>query len=547
MIKETLKIIRSVSDVDEDVYIEFYASVYNQKSKPFFCKHTNKNIVEVMVDGAFDDVLKNPELDCKATVFHDKTKIIGRTSAGTLTLSSDDYGLLARVRMGNTQLHQDTIEQIERGDLFECSFIAPTNDYDYKIEDNQTVRYVNSVQHLTDVSIVDEGQYKNTIIMKRDMEDINKEQVKETKELIELKYEEKVEDTDDVKEKAEDKTEEQPEKKEEKVDETDKEENSKQVELKNEKKEEIIELKNDKKEEDINMINNENKNVDNIELVRNFLNDTTQNGTIMLERAGELTTTVADNSIVRKPEDISIVGKELVFNSLNCDYHNNAVGYIPLPYKSPAVGQAVAELASVTQDTIDMNGNILTPKSFQYQFKYSLETVAAAGDAFVQKLIDDGVKGAYRAFEKSVFDKLIAGATTVTGTNTYTMENLDLIEEEIDSTNDLTFLSTKKSYGKAKRIKLDDGSGLFYAKNGKTHGESKWIYSTNFVNPTNEEYVVCGDLKEGLAIADYNQKMIVKDFTSEPGQCIVTVIIMMDSALKNPTLIYKSEDLDPTA
>ena len=65
----------------------------------------------------------------KAVVHHDSTKILGRSSAGTLKLEIDDYGLRADVNMGTTQLHRDTLEQVQRGDLFEGSFLGTCSNW----------------------------------------------------------------------------------------------------------------------------------------------------------------------------------------------------------------------------------------------------------------------------------------------------------------------------------------------------------------------------------------------------------------------------------
>lgn len=546
---QVLNIVRSQTDEIEEVYIEFYASVYNQYSKPFFCPSANKNIVEVIKASAFDQVLNHSDLNCIATVFHDKTKIIGRIKASTLTLISDDYGLKARVKMGNTQLHRDTIEQIERGDLFECSFIASTDDFEYTIEDGQTVRYINSVLDLKDVSIVGDGQYSNTIIMKRNMEDKKEEliDIKNDEQQVEEVKDEKTVDVSEDKEKViEVVNEEKPQPEKEEVIEL---ENNKTEDQSKKEVKEVIEIQNDNKNEEKNM-KTENTYLD---LMRGVI-ENPQGGRLELVRAGETTTTTSANVIPKAVSDLSIKGLEPVWEKLGADFFPNANGTIKLPYKSPAVGQAVAELVAITKDTISPSGNLLTPKRYGYTFEISLETLASATDGYLQKLIVDGQKGAYRKFETEVYKKLVAGAGEVSTATAVDYDSLTELEGAIDTDGEVKIVSGRKTFFTAKKVFIDAGSGeKLVSKKSNNEGETtdgtSWLFSGNFTSDANTEYIVAGDMGNGLAIADYNKtEVLINPYSRDTeGIVRVTVNLLMDSALKNPTVVKKSVDLDPAA
>jgi phage head maturation protease len=69
--------------------------------------------------------------------------------------------------MGTTQLHRDTLEMIERGDLYESSFkfsVAKGDSTFSRDNNGDLLHIVSNVSGLYDVSIVGDGAYKNTDI-----------------------------------------------------------------------------------------------------------------------------------------------------------------------------------------------------------------------------------------------------------------------------------------------------------------------------------------------------------------------------------------------
>jgi HK97 family phage prohead protease len=95
-------------------FITGYASVYDQPTEKMGFR-------EVVKPTAFTRALKEKQ-DVRVLFNHDPSAILGRTTAGTATLSSDTKGLKFRCEMPNTTTGRDVMESIKRGDISQCSF-----------------------------------------------------------------------------------------------------------------------------------------------------------------------------------------------------------------------------------------------------------------------------------------------------------------------------------------------------------------------------------------------------------------------------------------
>ena len=104
-----------------------YAAVYNRLSMPL--REGGSAFREVIRPGAFDRILtrQRGKQDVVALLNHDSNMILGRTSSGTLELSSDDKGLRYTVTPPDTQVGRDTLELVRRRDLRGSSFAFAAN------------------------------------------------------------------------------------------------------------------------------------------------------------------------------------------------------------------------------------------------------------------------------------------------------------------------------------------------------------------------------------------------------------------------------------
>lgn len=121
---ETRIVATDVSAVDDKKFeITGLAAVYNSPS------HNLGGFIETVAPSAFKRALRDKH-DVRILVEHDPSKILGRTAAGTASLSDSPEGLRFLCRLDPTQqLARDTWAQIKRGDRSQCSFAfsAPEN------------------------------------------------------------------------------------------------------------------------------------------------------------------------------------------------------------------------------------------------------------------------------------------------------------------------------------------------------------------------------------------------------------------------------------
>lgn len=145
-----------------------YAIKFNQRSKKL------GNYYESIDRHALDGV---DLTDVKCLVDHNYSKILGRTKAGTLTLSVDEVGLRFEVELANVTYANDLYQSIERQDVNECSFGFTVDELDRtaqvvsRLADGSYLRTVKKIKELREISIVTLPAYGNTSAeIKRDYE-----------------------------------------------------------------------------------------------------------------------------------------------------------------------------------------------------------------------------------------------------------------------------------------------------------------------------------------------------------------------------------------
>src|SRR5579862_1952244 len=106
---------RSEQNADGTHTITGYAALYSVLSNELA-----PGVREKIAPGAFDAALTKSEVT--ANINHDDTFLLGRTSSGTLTLSTDSMGLRFEVVLPDTSYARDLGVLMSRGDIRECSF-----------------------------------------------------------------------------------------------------------------------------------------------------------------------------------------------------------------------------------------------------------------------------------------------------------------------------------------------------------------------------------------------------------------------------------------
>lgn len=154
-----------------EMRIEGYFSVFNSRYELW------DGAYEIVIPGAFNGETKK---DVRALINHDSTLVLGRTTAGTLELREDDYGLWGSILInGSDQDAVNLYERVKRGDVDQCSFGFDIVDEDIEYSDgNPTVWKIKKVR-LYEVSVVTFPAYEATSVQarKNEIENIKKRQI----------------------------------------------------------------------------------------------------------------------------------------------------------------------------------------------------------------------------------------------------------------------------------------------------------------------------------------------------------------------------------
>lgn len=153
---------------DGNLYIEGYFAVFGSEYRMW------ENAIETIDEDAFDDTLGG---DIRALVNHDSTLVLGRTTAGTLTLRVDRSGLWGSITIN--QADQDAVnlyERVRRGDVSQCSFGFDIIDQSTEVMENGTTVWKLNKVKLYEVSVVTFPAYEDTSVTarKKDYEEIQK-------------------------------------------------------------------------------------------------------------------------------------------------------------------------------------------------------------------------------------------------------------------------------------------------------------------------------------------------------------------------------------
>ena len=126
--------------------IRGYAAVFNSVSEDL------GGFVEYIEPRAFDNVMDN---DVRALFNHDYNYLLGRTSAGTLKIWTDERGLGYEAQLPDTSYAKDLAVLMERGDVTQSSFAFMVDQDRWEVDDEGNyTRYIESVSRLIDVSPV---------------------------------------------------------------------------------------------------------------------------------------------------------------------------------------------------------------------------------------------------------------------------------------------------------------------------------------------------------------------------------------------------------
>ena len=160
---------------DGNLYIEGYFAVYNSRYELW------DGAYETIAPGAFDGQTGE---DVRALTNHDTNLVLGRTTAGTLTLRTDERGLWGSIIVN--QADQDAMnlyERVKRGDVSQCSFGFDILDQDVQYQDGEPTVWIIRKVKLYEVSVVTFPAYTDTsvTVRQRDLEELRRRKTDEWK------------------------------------------------------------------------------------------------------------------------------------------------------------------------------------------------------------------------------------------------------------------------------------------------------------------------------------------------------------------------------
>lgn len=120
------------------------------------------------------EALKDADMtDVRALLNHDTNIVLGRTTAGTLRLRSDEVGLSYEIDLPDTQAGRDLAISVKRGDISQSSWGFSLNvneDDDWTRSDAGEHRTIKRVRRVWDVSPVTFPANPDTSVAKRSLE-----------------------------------------------------------------------------------------------------------------------------------------------------------------------------------------------------------------------------------------------------------------------------------------------------------------------------------------------------------------------------------------
>lgn len=144
---------------NDNRHIEGYAIVFNSLSNDL------GGFREIIEQGAItDELIKNSDILCLMN--HDiKRGVLARSyqGRGSLKLDIDEHGLHYSFEAPKTDLGDEVLEGIRRGDISKCSFAFVCGEDNWtKDENGEYIRHVKKIKNLYDVSLVYHPAYDET-------------------------------------------------------------------------------------------------------------------------------------------------------------------------------------------------------------------------------------------------------------------------------------------------------------------------------------------------------------------------------------------------
>lgn len=167
-------------DGNESRKIRGYAAVFNSWSRYLGW------FKEKIDTKAFDEADMS---DVVAVLNHDFNFLLARNSAGTLEIGIDEKGLWYEFEAPNTSAGNDLMENVRLGNISKSSFQFQVENDNWIDDPNEgTLRVINKISRVIDVSPVTFAAYNDTDVAQRSYEEYKKTQEPEPVDLTSLSH-----------------------------------------------------------------------------------------------------------------------------------------------------------------------------------------------------------------------------------------------------------------------------------------------------------------------------------------------------------------------
>lgn len=176
-----------IREENNELHIAGYFAVFNSNYEMF------DGASESIAQGAFTNSLQN---DVRALINHDDTLVLGRTTAGTLTIREDDFGLWGDVVVNPKDSDaMNLYARVQRGDVNQCSIGFFITSEETEFREDGSVHWTIKDVDLFEVSVCTFPAYTDTSVQarKHDLEELKAKRLEALKvrTLAKLKGEQK--------------------------------------------------------------------------------------------------------------------------------------------------------------------------------------------------------------------------------------------------------------------------------------------------------------------------------------------------------------------
>lgn len=173
--------VREAAEGEESRTLVGYALKFGTRSVNLTPWSSWREVYEILDPGCISMEMLNRQ-DVVFTAFHNPEKVLGRCTngKGTLRMSIDSVGLRIECEMPHTELGNEMLELVKRGDLFGMSFAYVTDEEDsenavsYAREADKDgkevwLRHVKRIDKMFDVTVAGHPAYEETEISQREL------------------------------------------------------------------------------------------------------------------------------------------------------------------------------------------------------------------------------------------------------------------------------------------------------------------------------------------------------------------------------------------